>query len=133
MAETGVDLARPGLSTTRLLRGLRRLHQEVADEHAGGLAHRRLHVMAHEPPDRKNTVVPFVGCIQITDDVEQMEFPTDFEHSCHRLGMRRRSPVATDAAWRESPISGAIRTENRSSPALVRFLRVRWTGHVARK
>src|SRR5260370_7461493 len=124
MAETGVDLARPGLSTTRLLRGLRRLHQEVADEHAGGLAHRRLHVIAHEPPHRKNTVVPFVGCIQITDDVEQMEFPTDFEHSCHRLGMRRPSPVATDTPWQESPICRTITTHNPSTPPLPTFFPV---------
>jgi len=75
-----VEFAQRRFLPTRLLDRLRRLHHEVADQDERGLAHRGLHVIADEAADREDPIVPFVGGIEIADDVKKMEFLADFEH-----------------------------------------------------
>src|SRR5438270_4539099 len=85
LAEAAVKLAQRGFHPSRLLHRLSRLHHKIANQHERGLAHRRLHVIAHETPHRKDSVVPRISGIQVADDMEKMKFLAWLEHAFTQL------------------------------------------------
>jgi hypothetical protein len=69
LAEAGEELADGRVFRARRLREHHGLHHEVGDGDERSMPYRELLIAAVEAVDREDFVVPFVGGVQIVDDV----------------------------------------------------------------